>query len=255
MAGLHHRVQKSPSSMGGPDHQNRSRSHAGGQVFNHTSLLLSLRPHQGGEEDDVVLAEDGGGDVEDIPCEEGHPGGEVRVGCDETGGEGVGVGVEVEVVEDGGGEVAGGEYDGGEWKRAGADEGETAGGGGVRAEEVGFEAGEGEVVGVVREGVEEGVVQGGGIGCVRHASSVVAFQEGLCVSAEGDEVGPQVLDLGAELCGDVDRVWGNAGEDQLGEEGVDHRRRVEAVQTGDFVVQFADFLDHWIGAANHNVNG
>lgn len=73
------------------------------------------------------------------------------MGIHEFGSHGVCRGVDVEVVEDGGFEVVGGEDDGGEGEGARSDEGDAGRVGVVLGEEVGFEAAEFEVVGVVWE--------------------------------------------------------------------------------------------------------
>lgn len=84
------------------------------------------------------------------------------------------------------------------------------------AEEVELEFRELEVVGVVREDVDvvEGAIEG------TEDGGVVALEEALGLAAEADEVGPDLLDLRAEVR-DVDGVGRDAGVDQLSQEGVD----------------------------------
>nr|GMD89978.1 hypothetical protein Iba_chr14dCG5220 [Ipomoea batatas] len=76
-------------------------------------FLLIIHAHQRGEENNLVVLESRR-NVHDIRGVEKHPGREARMGAHQAGGQGVGNGVNVVVVEVGVGEVIHGEDYGGE---------------------------------------------------------------------------------------------------------------------------------------------
>lgn len=246
IAGLNHRVQESTSPMGAPQHQKRSRSHVLGQMIDDPILLRLVHPHESRQINNIILFQVLG-HVQDIAGVKDHALGQIIIRRKQAEGHGIGLWVDVIVVEGGGGEVIGGQDDGSERERTRADEG--YGGrdaSAVLGEDGELKEAELEVVGVVREDVEvaERVVEGAEDG------GVVALEKAFGLATESNEFGSNLLKAFGEL-GDINRAGWYACEDELGKKGVDILAGFETIEAGDLVVEVADLSNQQIFLAHH----